>query len=97
MRKIDYFPGSQALADFIHSICPVDAHIHVTMRGLWVDGDAASFNNRHVESFTTRLQIVRAFSCKGTTYWTLEKWEHDNGYRCTLEQLTKDEFLRLIA
>jgi hypothetical protein len=91
------FAGSQALSDFIGRVCPTDAHIHVTMRGMWTNGDVESFKGRFMESFTTRLEVVRAFSCKGVTYWTLEKWEHDNGYRCELVVLSKSDFLSLIA
>jgi hypothetical protein len=91
------FAGSQSLSQFINSVCPTDAHIHVTMRGMWVDGDTVSFRNQSMSSETTRLQVVRAWTCKGITYWTLEKWEHDNGYRCELVVLTKAEFLSLIA
>jgi hypothetical protein len=90
-------PGSSALDSFVRSFCPSDAHIHVTMRGLWTDGNERGFFNRSMSSETTGLQVVRSFSCKGITYWTLEKWEHDNGYRCTLVVLSKAEFLSLIS
>jgi len=96
MQKVDYFPGSTALDDFIRSICPVNAHMNVVSRGVWTDC-AGGFRGQPKSNTTTYCNVVRAFTCEGKTYWTLEKWEHDNGYRCTLEQLTKAEFLRLIA
>mgnify|MGYP001607307977 CR=1 FL=1 len=89
--------ASQELADFIHGICPVDAHILVTMRGVWVDGNAESFRGQFMPTETTRQSVVRAFTYAGRTYWTLEKWEHDNGYRCELVVLSKAEFLALVA
>ena len=96
--KINYsVVGSSALNSFVDTFCPVDAHIHVTMRGLWVDGDTVSFFNRSMSSVTTTLRVVRAFTCKGATYWTLETWTHDNGYRCELTVLTKAEFLAFIS
>lgn len=96
MQKTTSFPGSAALNDFVLSICSTDAHINVVPRGVWVDC-AGGFLGQAMSSVTTYCDVVRAFTCLGVTYWTLERWEHDNGYRCTLEVLTKDEFLHLIA
>ena len=81
MQKIAYHVGSSALEDLIHSLCPIDAHIHVTMRGVWSDGSGI---------------VVRAFSIGINTYWTRETWVRGNGWTCTLEVLTKAEFLKTI-
>ena len=97
MKKITAFPASQELDDFIHSVCPVDAHIHVTMHGVWADDDYdGNFTGKPASKVTTLEKIIRAFSCNGVTYWTMELWEHDNGYRCTLVHLPKDRFLDFI-
>lgn len=90
------YPASAELADFIRELCPVDAHFHVTMCGVWVDGDTVSFGRQFVSKDTTRLNVVRAFTFDGVTHWTLEEWAHDNGYRCTLFKLSKAEFLSLV-
>jgi len=93
--KVNSFPSSQELVQFGESVCPVDAHIHVTVHGVWAD-NAEGFGGRSMSSVTTACRVVRAWSCKGITYWTLENWEHDNGYRCNLTVLSKAEFLSLI-
>ncbi len=98
MQKITSFPASQALYEYVYSICPIDAHIHVQMRGVWAsDSYNGRFTGLFKEEETTRCNVVRVFTCDNVTYWTLEKWEHDNGYRCELVKLSKAQFLSLIA
>lgn len=97
MKQITSFPASAELDDFIREICPVDAHIHVTMRGVWTDDSYdGNFSGKVASTTTTHQTIVRAFSCNGVTYWTSELWAHDNGYRCSLSHLSKSEFLSLV-
>ncbi len=97
MQKITSFPTSQALDEYIHSICPTDAHIHVQTHGVWAsDNYNGRFTGLFKETETARCNVVRSFTCHGVTHWTLEKWEHDNGYRCELVILSKASFLDLI-
>lgn len=81
MNKIAQHVGSAELEDLIHTLCPVDAHIFVTMRGVWTDGLGV---------------VVRAFSIRENTYWTRETWVQSNGWSCKLEVLTKSQFLTAI-
>jgi hypothetical protein len=97
MITIDKFTASSELLDLIGQVCPTDAHMHVQMRGVWVDSNyAGSFGNQAMSAETTYCNVVRAFTCHGLTFWTLEKWQHDNGYRCELVNLSKAAFLDLI-
>ena len=89
-------PASAELSDFIRELCPVDAHFHVTMNGVWVDGDTVSFGRQLMSKDTTRLNVVRVFTFEGVSHYTVEKWEHNNGYRCTLTEISKSEFYTLI-
>jgi hypothetical protein len=91
----DCMPASAELSDFIHTICPVDAHIYVTMRGTWSSG-LDGFRGQYMSTKNTVATIVRVFTCGCNTYWTLENWQHDNGYRCELTVLTKEQFLSLV-
>lgn len=95
MKQVTSYPCSIALENYLHSLCPIDAHIHITLRGTWSNMDE-SFRGQYVSSVTTSADVVRAFSFNGVTFWTLEKWTHDNGYRCELVILTKAQFLHLI-
>lgn len=96
MRQINHYHASYELCKYIESLCPNDAHMHVNMRGVWVTGNPDNFTGQFKADVTTKLTVVRAFTYNGVTYWTCEKWEHDNGYRCTLQVLDKSEFLALI-
>ena len=97
MKQIDKFPCSQALDEYIHDLCPMNAHMLVTMRGIWAsDSYNGRFTGLFRESETTRCNVVRSFTYDNQTFWTLEKWEHDNGYRCELVKLTKEQFTTLI-
>lgn len=97
MKRITSFPASQELSEYMDTICPVDAHIHVTMRGVWVDDSYdGSFTGKHMSHETTCLNVVRAFTCHDRTFWTLEQWTHDNGYYCKLVNLSKSAFLDCI-
>jgi hypothetical protein len=95
MNKLTEFTPSSALLDYVHEVCPIDAHMYITMQGVWGVG-CDGFSNQFYSTTTTRCTVVRAFSCKGVTYWTRENWTHDNGYQCTLDILTKVEFLQAI-
>ncbi len=96
MNKINHFSGSQDLAEFISALCPIDAHIHVSIVGVWACGDVESFSGQFMSDVTTHLTIVRAISYNGVTYWTRESWTHDNGYHVQFSTLTKAEFLQAI-
>lgn len=95
MNQITHQHASQALVDYIESICPHDAHIHVTMRGTWVSGNVPA-TSLYKSDVTTCWTVVRAFTYNGVTYWTRENFAHDNGIRCALDVLTKPEFLQAI-
>lgn len=97
MKQIHSFPASAELSDYLDTICPMNQHIHVKPIGVWADDNYdGEFTNQAMSKDTTKVNIVRVFSCHGLTFWTLEKWEHDNGYRCTLVNLTKQAFLDII-
>jgi hypothetical protein len=88
--------ASQELNDYAQSICTSDMHINIVTRGTWVSGDWKSFSGRSMSDTTTYFDVVRAWSYDGKTFYTVEQWEHDNGYRCTLTVLDKQAFLTLI-
>ena len=87
--------ASSELVRYGDSLCNGDSHMKITPRGCWVRGEE-NFSGRFAESHTTHFEVLRVWTCNNTTHWTLEQWEHDNGYRVNLVVLSKAEFLSLL-
>lgn len=84
-------PTGAELADYLHS-----SGIQWHARATWLWGSENVI--KHVTDITESWKVVRVFSAEPNhTLFTIEYWEHDNGYRATFKQITVQEFRLLKA
>lgn len=102
MKKVtDNIRSCQDLCNYMDTIYPQTAENlaagnTVRLVGTWTDIDPDQFLNKPVSTINTTMHMVRAWSDKWHTFWTVEIWQHSNGYKAYFKLINKGEFISLI-